>query len=250
MLRAAGCVRVGIVKNIELLSGPTPNGRKVAIMLEECDLPYDATFVDILAGDQLTPGFRALSPNNKHPVIVDPEGPGHKPITVWESGAILLYLGEKCGRLIPADPARRIEMLKWLFFQVANQGPHAGQYAHFAFYAKEEHRYPYAIQRYRNELNRQLAVMDAHLAGHEFFADEYSVADVALLPYAASTSLVPDRALEHLKRWKDRLMAREAVGRGMRFMQDKVQKQTIAGGLQGFDDEMRSVLFGERQYRM
>jgi len=218
-------------------------------MLEECGLPYTGRFIDILAGDQLTPGFRALSPNNKHPVIVDPDGPGHKPITVWESGAILLYLGEKCGRLIPADPARRIEMLKWLFFQVANQGPHSGQYAHFAFYAKQEHRYPYAIERYRNEVRRQLAVMDGHLAEHAFFADEYSLADVALLPYSASTSLAPAGEFPHVQRWKDHLMARDAVRHGMQFMEDKVQKQTIAGGLQGFDDEMRSVLFGERQYR-
>ena len=114
---------------IELYSGPTPNGRKVAVMLEECGLPYTSTFIDILAGDQLRPGFLALNPNNKHPVIVDPQGPAGRPITVWESGAILIYLAEKCGTLIPREPERRVEMLKWLFFQVANQGPMAGQYA-------------------------------------------------------------------------------------------------------------------------
>jgi GST-like protein len=234
---------------IDLLSGPTPNGRKVAIMLEECALPYTATFIDILAGDQLEPAFLALNPNNKHPVIVDPDGPGGRPITVWESGAILIYLGEKCGRFIPADPRRRIEALKWLFFQVANQGPYAGQYAHFAFYARAEHRYPYAIERYRNEMMRQLAIMDAHLERHEYFADEYSIADIALLPYSASSALAPAETHPHLARWKQALFARGGVERGMAFLADKVQKETIAGGMKGFDDAHRSVLFGERQYR-
>jgi len=233
---------------LQFLSGPTPNGRKVAIMLEECGLPFEATFIDILAGDQLAPSFLALNPNNKHPVIVDRDGPGGEPITVWESGAILIYLAEKCGRLMPRDPRRRIEALKWLFFQVANQGPYAGQFAHFAYYAREEHRYPYAIERYRNEIGRQLAIMDAHLAHHDFFADEYSIADVALLPYAASSTLAPASTHPHLARWKSTLLARPAVQRGMAFMADRVQKQTIAGGLEGFDDGHRSVLFGERQY--
>jgi GSH-dependent disulfide-bond oxidoreductase len=234
---------------LHLLSGPTPNGRKVTIMLHECGLAYDATFIDILAGDQLAPDFLALNPNNKHPVLVDAEGPDGAPITVWESGAILIYLAEKCGRLIPTDPRRRIETLKWLFFQVANQGPYAGQYAHFAFYAKEEHRYPYAIARYRNELDRQMGIMNMHLERHEFFADEYSIADIALLPYVASMALARDTDLSHLRRWKNQLLAREAVRIGMAFMEDKVQKQTIAGGMQGFGDEHRSVLFGERQYK-
>ncbi len=233
---------------IEFFSGPTPNGRKVAVMLEECELTYRATFIDILAGDQLTPEFLALNPNNKHPAIVDPIGPDNAPITVWESGAILMYLGEKHSRLIPHDPRRRIEMLKWLFFQVANQGPSAGQYAHFAFYAKEEHRYPYAITRYRNEVSRVLKVMNARLAEHEYFADEYSIADIALLPYAASMLVGRETRFANVKRWQDALMAREPVRRGMLFMEDRVQKQTIAGGMQGFTDEHRSALFGARQY--
>jgi GSH-dependent disulfide-bond oxidoreductase len=236
------------MQTIELLSGPTPNGRKVAIMLEECAIGYRSTFIDILAGDQLEPEFLAISPNNKHPVVVDPDGPNGASVTVWESGAILIYLAEKVGRFIPTDPLRRIETLKWLFFQVANQGPYAGQYAHFAFYAREEHRYPYAIERYRNEMRRQFGIMDAHLRDHEFFADEYSIADIALLPYAAS--MAPrDTDAPHLARWKSTLLARPAVQRGLAFMEDKVQKETIAGGMKGFDDEHRSVLFGERQYR-
>ena len=186
------------MKPLHLLSGPTPNGRKAAIMLHECGLDYEATFIDILAGDQLAPDFLALNPNNKHPVLIDAEGPGNAPITVWESGAILMYLAEKCGQLIPSDTRRRIETLKWLFFQVANQGPYAGQYAHFAFYAKEEHRYPYAIARYRNEIDRQMRIMNAHLEHHEWFADEYSIADIALLPYVASMALARDTDLSHL----------------------------------------------------
>jgi GST-like protein len=233
---------------IEFYSGPTPNGRKVAIMLEECGLPYTATFIDILAGDQLRPEFLALNPNNKHPVIVDPQGPTGRPITVWESGAILIYLAEKCGLLIPHEPQRRIEMLKWLFFQVANQGPMAGQYAHFAFYAREEFRFPYAIERYRNEIDRQAGILDVHLASHEYVADEYSIADIALLPYSASL-FVGESDRPNLRRWKKALSSRDAVRRGMSFMEDKVQKATIAGGMQGFTDEMRSVLFGERQYQ-
>lgn len=234
---------------LHLLTGPTPNGRKAAIMLEECALRYRTTFIDILAGDQLDPEFLKLCPNNKHPVIVDPDGPGATPVTVWESGAILIYLAEKCGRLIPADPARRVEMLKWLFFQVANQGPMAGQLAHFAAYARPEHQYPYAIDRYRNEVERQLRVLDAHLADHEYMADEYSIADIALLPYSSAGFVDGAGALPHLRRWKTALMERPAVQRGMKILEDRVQKATIAGGMQGFTDAHRSVLFGDRQYR-
>jgi GST-like protein len=235
------------VNAIHLYSGPTPNGRKVAIMLEECGLPFDSTFIDILAGDQLRPEFLAMNPNNKHPVIVDQDGPKGRPITVWESGAILIYLAEKCGTLIPRDPERRIDVLKWLFFQVASQGPNAGQYAHFAFYAREENRFPYAIERYRSELDRQALILDAHFAAHEYVADEYSIADIALLPYSASMLATGDRP--NLARWKKALLARDAVRRGMAFMEAQTQKATIAGGMQGFNDEMRSVLFGERQYK-
>jgi GST-like protein len=234
---------------IHLLSGPTPNGRKVGIMLEECALPYRATFIDILAGDQLTPEFLALNPNNKHPVIVDPDGPDGESITVWESGAILVYLAEKTGQLLPRDPVRRIEALQWLFFQVSTQGPASGQLAHFAFYAKPEHRYPYAIERFRNEVERQLRVMEGQLADREYFAGEYSIADIALLPYADSFIAKGRDDLPNVTGWRDRLMARPAVQRGMRLLDDQVQAATIAGGMKGFTDEHRSVLFGDRQYR-
>ena len=177
---------------------------------------------------------------------MDPEGPDGRPVTVWESGAILMYLAEKAGVLIPTDPVRRIEMLKWLFFQVANQGPMAGQFAHFAFYAGE--RIPYAIDRYRNEVTRQYAVLDEHLAGREYVADEYSIADIALLPYAKAASARFEFERPNVMRWIDTLMSREAVRRGMDFMTDRIRRETIAGGMNGFSDEHRSILFGDRQY--
>ena len=234
---------------LQLYSGPTPNGRKVGIMLTECDIDFDGHFIDIMSGDQLTPAFLALNPNNKHPVIVDPEGPSGNPVTVWESGAILMYLAEKCGQLLPTDPERRIEALKWLFFQVSTQGPMAGQFAHFAFYASAEHQYPYAIERYRNEMQRQLKVMDAQLANREYFACEYSIADIALYPYAVTAVQREAEGLPHLRSWLDRIGERKAVRVGMSLMEDCVQAATIAGGLKGLNDEHRSVLFGERQYR-
>jgi GST-like protein len=231
---------------LEVYTGPTPNGQKIAIMLAETGLPYRLHEIDILAGDQLTEDFRAISPNNKHPALIDPDGPDGRPVTVWESGAILMYLAEKAGMLIPRDALRRVEMLKWLFFQVANQGPMAGQFAHFAFYAKE--RIPYAIDRYRNEMNRQYAVLDAHLDGRAYVADEYSIADIALLPYAYTMSARFEHDRPNLRRWIDGLMSRETVQHGMEFMTDRIRKETIAGGMEGFNDEHRSILFGDRQY--
>jgi GSH-dependent disulfide-bond oxidoreductase len=237
------------MQSLHLYSGPTPNGRKVGIMLEECGLPYRTTFVDILAGDQLTPAFLALNPNNKHPVLVDHDGPEGRTVTVWESGAILLYLAEKTGRLLPRDPLARVAALQWLFFQVANQGPAAGQLAHFAFYARPEHRLPYPIERFGREVARQLVVMDTHLAGRDYFADEYSIADIALLPYTVPALANRRAELPNLRRWCATLMAREPVQKGMKLLEQQVQAATIAGGMKGFTDEHRSVLFGDRQYR-
>lgn len=231
---------------LEIYTGPTPNGQKVAIMLAETGLPYRLHEIDILAGDQLTDAFRAISPNNKHPALIDPDGPQGRQVSVWESGAILMYLAEKTGMLIPEDSVRRLEMLKWLFFQVANQGPMAGQFAHFAFYAKE--RIPYAVDRYRNEMTRQYAVLDQHLEHREYVADEYSIADIALLPYAKAASARFEFDRPNVRRWIDTLMARDAVRRGMDFMTDRIRKETIAGGMDGFDDGHRSILFGDRQY--
>jgi len=233
---------------IELYAGPTPNGQKVGIVLEELKLEYECHSIDILRGDQLTPEFLAINPNNKQPAIIDRNGPGGRPITLWESCAILVYLAEKAGQLVPADPVGRAHMLQWLFFQASAQGPMSGQYAHFAFYAAKEHQYPYAIDRYLSEMNRQLGVMDRHLKGREFFIDEYSIADIALLPYAI-TALKRSRAPRpNLQAWTERLCARDAVARGLAILQDQLRSETIAGGMQGYGDEHRSVLFGEKQF--
>lgn len=233
---------------IELYAGPTPNGQKVGILLEELGFEYNCHSIDILAGDQLKPEFLAINPNNKQPAIVDPEGPNGQRLTLWESCAILIYLAEKAGRLIPTDLVKRAHMNQWLFFQASNQGPMAGQYAHFAFYAAEEHQYPYAIERYLNEMNRQLGVMDRHLSGKDYFVEEYSIADIALLPYAI-TALNRSRAPRpHIQAWVDRLCARPAVERGLQLMQDKLRSETIAGGMQGYGEQHRDILFGDQQF--
>lgn len=233
---------------IEFYVGPTPNGQKVAILLEELGLDYQCHEIDILRGDQLTPEFLAINPNNKQPAIVDHNGPCGEPITLWESCAILVYLAEKHRRFIPAGAAQRAHMMKWLFFQASTQGPMAGQYAHFAFYAAEEHRYPYAVERYLNEVNRQMGILDRHLEGRSFMLDEYSIADMALLPYSAVVLNRSRSPRPHLKAWIDRLCERPAVQRGMAIMQDRVRKETIAGGMEGFGEEHRDILFGERQF--
>jgi GST-like protein len=233
---------------IELYVGPTPNGQKVAILLEELGLDYRCHEIDILRGDQLTPEFLAINPNNKQPAIIDSDGPDGAPITLWESCAILVYLAEKHGRFIPGSPAQRAHMMKWLFFQASTQGPMSGQYAHFAFYAAEEHQYPYAIERYLNEMNRQMGILDRHLEGRAFVLDEYSIADMALLPYGMAC-LVRSRAPRpHLQAWIDRLCTREPVQRGLEIMKDQVRKETIAGGMEDYGEEHRDVLFGDRQF--
>ncbi len=234
---------------IELYAGPTPNGWKVAILLEELALPYRAHHIDILRGDQLTPEFLAINPNNKQPAIIDPDGPGGEPITLWESCAILVYLAEKYQRFIPASAAQRAHVMKWLFFQASAQGPMAGQYAHFAFYAAQEHRYAYAIDRYASEMNRQMGVLDRHLEGRKYMVDEYSIADMALLPYGV-TSLARSKAPRpHLKAWTQRLLERPAVRKGLALMKDEVRKETIAGGMEGFGEQHRNVLFGDAQFQ-
>lgn len=233
---------------IELYVGPTPNGQKVGILLEELGMPYRCHEIDILRGDQLTPEFLAINPNNKQPAITDSEGPDGQPITLWESCAILVYLAEKQGRFIPADPAEKAHMMKWLFFQASTQGPMSGQYAHFAFYAAPEHQYPYAIERYLNEMNRQLGLLDRHLEDREFMLAEYSIADMALLPYAI-TALGRSRVQRpNLKAWIDRLKERPAVIRGLEIMKDRLRNETIAGGLKGYGDQHRDILFGDRQF--
>lgn len=233
---------------ITVYTGPTPNGRKVTIALEEMGLDYEARYVDILEGDQHKPEFLELNPNNKFPVIVDPDGPDGEPITLWESGAILWYLAEKTGLFLPTSGAARHHVNQWLMFQMAGVGPMFGQLAHFMFYAKEKH--PYSIQRYSNEMLRLLAVMNRQLEGQDWFAgDSYSIADMALIPWiegAIDNPALPP--LPHLKQWADRLRARPQVQRGLDALRGHVRPEIVEGGMKGFGEEHRSQLFGQAQH--
>jgi GST-like protein len=201
---------------IDLYTWSTPNGRKVSIMLEELALPYQAHAIDIGKGDQFTPEFVAINPNSKIPAIVDGEGPDGKPYALFESGAILLYLADKAGRLLPAAKAARFEAIQWLMFQMGGVGPMFGQVHHFLRAAPEP--VPYAIERYTRETRRLYGVMDAHLARREWLGSEYSVADIATYPWVARHEWhkVELADFPNVKRWYDTIGARPAVQRGMK----------------------------------
>ncbi len=201
---------------IDLYTFATPNGRKVSIMLEELELPYRTHVVDITTGEQFKPEFLAINPNNKIPAIVDSDGPGGRPLTVFESGAILIYLAEKSGRLLPPSGPDRYDVLQWVMFQMGGVGPMFGQYNHFARFAAEK--IPYAIERYTQESQRLLHVLDRRLEGRTFITREYSIADVLLFPWVASLAKYAPQLLEdtpQVRRWLDLLWSRPAVQRGM-----------------------------------
>ncbi|MFN7133423.1 MAG: glutathione S-transferase N-terminal domain-containing protein [Myxococcales bacterium] len=201
---------------IDLYTFATPNGRKISVMLEEVGLPYAVHVVDITRDEQFKPEFLKINPNNKIPAIVDHEGPGGKPLTLFESGAILFYLGEKTGKLLPASPEGRYHTLQWLMFQMGGVGPMMGQLSHFTRFAKEK--IPYAIERYTKETQRLLGVMDRRLAEAPFLAGEYSIADVATYPWVAGvTTLMPEllEGREQVKRWLAEIGQRPAVQKGM-----------------------------------
>jgi GSH-dependent disulfide-bond oxidoreductase len=205
---------------IDLYTFATPNGRKVSIMLEELELSYRTHVVDIAKGEQFKPEFLAISPNNKIPAIVDSDGPGGRPLSVFESGAILIYLAEKTGRLLPPSGADRYDVLQWVMFQMGGVGPMFGQYNHFARFARE--RIPYAIDRYTQESKRLFHVMDRRLKESPFIAREYSIADVLLFPWVESHAKNAPQLLEdtaEVRRWRDVLWARPAVRRGMNVPQ-------------------------------
>ncbi len=169
---------------IQLYSLATPNGVKVSIALEEMGLPYEPHLVNILEGDQHTPAFRSLNPNGKIPAIVDPDGPAGQPLGIFESGAILLHLADKAGKLIPVDPAARSACIQWLFFQVGNVGPLFGQFGHFFKFARETCDHPYPLERYANETKRLLGVLEERLDGRDFLVGgDYSIADIANFPW-------------------------------------------------------------------
>ncbi len=200
---------------IDLYTWSTPNGRKVSIMLEELELDYRVHPIDISAGEQHAPAFVAISPNNKIPAIVDHEAPDGGEIALFESGAILIYLAEKCGRLLPTGFRPRLDVMQWLMFQMGNVGPFFGQAHHFRRFAKEK--IPYAIERYTNEAHRLYGVMDRRLAEARYLAgDDYTIADVATFPWAARHEWhgVVLEDYVHVKRWYDALWARPAVEKG------------------------------------
>jgi len=227
---------------IQVYSWATPNGHKVHIMLEECGLPYRVVPVDIGAGDQFGPEFLRISPNNKIPAIVDPDGPDGQPISLFESGAILLYLAGKTGRFLPAQVAQRYRVLEWLMFQVGGVGPMLGQAHHFRLYAPEK--IPYAVDRYTSESRRLYSVMNRQLAGSTYIAGaEYSIADIAIFPWLRSwkNQGIDWNDYPHLKGWFDEISARPAVQRGVAVLAQQRKPLT--------DDRAREVLFGAEQYR-
>jgi GST-like protein len=200
---------------IDLYTWTTPNGRKVSIMLEELGLPYRVHPVNIGQGDQFKPDYLRINPNGKIPSIVDPEGPDGKPIALMESGAILIYLAGKAGKLLPEAVRDRYVALQWLMFQMGGVGPIFGQVHHFLRAAKEQ--VPYAIERYTTETRRLYGVLNGRLKDHEYLAGVYSVADIATYPWVARhewhrTDL---NAFPHVKRWYDAISARPAVRKGM-----------------------------------
>jgi GST-like protein len=227
---------------IEVYSWATPNGHKVHVMLEECGLDYRAIPIDIGSGAQFAPEFLAISPNNKIPALVDPDGPDGRPISLFESGAILLYLAAKTGKFLPADLRGRYRTLEWLMFQMGSIGPMLGQAHHFRLYAPEK--LPYAIDRYSNEAKRLYGVLDTRLKASEYVAaDEYTIADIAIFPWLRSwqNQGIDWNDFPHAKAWFDRIAARPAVQRGVEVL------AALRKPLR--DDKAREVLFGARQYQ-
>jgi GST-like protein len=227
---------------IEVYSWATPNGHKVHIMLEECGLPYRAHPVDIGAGEQFDPKFLEISPNNKIPAIVDPDGPDGRPISLFESGANLLYHAGKTGKFLPQDVRGKYEVLQWLMFQMGGVGPMLGQAHHFRLYAPEK--IPYAIERYTNEAKRLYGVMDKRLARSKYIGGaEYSIADIAIFPWLRSwkNQGIDWNDYPHLKGWFDEIAARPAVERGVQVLAD--QRKPLV------DERARQALFGSEQYK-
>ena len=229
---------------IDLHYFPTPNGWKVSIALEELGLPYRIVSCNIARGEQFEPAFLAISPNNRMPAIVDPEPPGSygsEPVSVFESGAILLYLAEKTGRLMPEDPRLRVQALEWVMWQMANQGPMCGQAGHFRNYAPEP--LPYAIERYENEAHRLYRVLDARLEDREYVAGTFSMADILCWPWIHMRDHHGQEleAFPSLARWYHALHERPAFQRGL-----EAGVELVAEMADGMDEEARSNLFGQR----
>ncbi|MEQ8729819.1 glutathione S-transferase family protein [Roseitalea porphyridii] len=228
-------------KMIDVYTWPTPNGHKVHILLHEAEIEHRIVPINIQEGDQFKPDFLKIAPNNRMPAIVDPEGPGGEPISVFESGAILQYLGRKFDRFYPADPRARTAVDEWLFWQMGGLGPMAGQAHHFRQYAPEK--VPYAIDRYTNEVNRLYGVMNTRLADHDFLAGAYSVADMAcigwVVPHERQGQDLDD--FPHLKRWFEAMHDRPAVVRGLEVGKDRREQTNLRD-----DKDAQAILFGQK----
>lgn len=227
--------------DLDFYTWPTPNGRKVAIFLEEAGVAYNLAPVDTAKGEQFTPDFLAISPNNKIPVIVDHRFAGG-PHAVFESGAILLHLAEREGKFLPANPHRRSVAVQWLMWQMGGFGPMLGQAHHFRYYAKET--LPYAVERYSNEAQRLYRVLDRHLAEHEYVADEYSIADMAIWPWITPRKLqgVALEDFPNVARWNDLLKQRPGLRRGFDLLGEAGKPPKPTG-------DAWERLFGAGQFR-
>jgi GST-like protein len=225
---------------IELYYWPTPNGWKISIMLEECGLPYVVRPVDISKGEQFAPGFLAISPNNRIPAIVDPAGPSGRPISVFESGAILQYLGRKTGKFYPGEERARVAADEWLFWQMGGLGPMAGQANHFRRYAPQQ--IAYAIDRYTDEVNRLFGVLNTRLTSRDFLAGRYSIADIASFGWVKLAERMGQKLSDfpRLQRWFETIAARPAVKRALAIRVEAASAVDIK------DPKVRAVLFGQR----
>jgi glutathione S-transferase len=240
--RARGAKSAKPQHPIELYYWPTPNGWKISMMLEECALPYMLKPVNIGKGEQFSESFLKIAPNNRMPAIVDPDGPGGRPISVFESGAILQYLGRKTGKFYPADERKRVEVDEWLFWQMAGLGPMTGQAGHFMNYAKEGN--DYARKRYVDEVHRLLGVMNKRLATRKFLAGTYSIADMACWGWVmAASRSQPMEEFPNVVAWRDRIRARPATEKGYRLGRELRQAQDNDPKAQ---EEARRILFGQR----
>jgi glutathione S-transferase/GST-like protein len=241
--------RGDMVQPIELHYWPTPNGHKITIALEEMGLPYEIRPVNIGAGEQFRPEFLAISPNNRMPAIVDPEGPDGQPVSIFESGAILQHLGRKSGRFYGASERERIDVEQWLFWQMANLGPMAGQAHHFRGYAPsmipDQRDVAYGAIRYTNEVERLYGVLDKQLDGREFMAGAYSIADMASWPWVSSWRgqgiLIEE--FPHVKAWWERIEARPAVQRALGRAEEL--RAFLANSPEA-EEQRRRILFGQR----
>jgi len=239
-----------MVQPIAVYYWPTPNGQKITIALEEMGLAYDVRPVNIGAGEQFRPEFLAISPNNRMPAIVDPDGPGGQPISVFESGAILQYFGRKTGRFYGADERARAEVEAWLFWQMAGLGPMAGQAHHFRGYAPsmlpDQRHVAYGANRYTNEVHRLYGVLDKQLKGRDFVAGDYSIADMAAWPWTVSWKMqgIVQDEFPNLKAWFERIRQRPAVERALAWI-EKVRRLDLTSS--GPDAEAgRRLLFNQR----